>query len=111
MASEIPSGTPGLRAFTGGLLMVMTATSSCFVNCTRSFISMASLRQRSEQFFAAENRSLSHASYRYKGNPGSYDQSGKTVNDRVPASIRSSASHRLLFLCALCCYKLKLLKA
>jgi hypothetical protein len=32
MDSEIPSGTPGLRAFTGGLLMVMTAIPLSFVN-------------------------------------------------------------------------------
>src|SRR5580704_5541966 len=37
-ASEIPSGTPGLSALTGGLLMVMTAMSFSFVSCTRSFM-------------------------------------------------------------------------
>src|SRR6202167_279156 len=35
-ASEMPSGTPGLRALTGGLLMVMIAMSLSFVSCTRS---------------------------------------------------------------------------
>src|ERR1700727_2963916 len=34
-AATRPSGTPGLRAFTGGLLMVMTATPSCVVRFTR----------------------------------------------------------------------------
>src|ERR1700691_4648657 len=35
-ASEMPSGTPGLRALTGGLLTVMIAMSLSFVSCTRS---------------------------------------------------------------------------
>src|SRR5689334_10863205 len=34
----MPSGTPGLRALTGGLLMVMTAISFSFVSWTSSFI-------------------------------------------------------------------------
>src|SRR3984885_9985242 len=33
-AATRPSGTPGLSAFTGGLLMVMTATPSCVVRFT-----------------------------------------------------------------------------
>src|SRR4051812_11445169 len=37
-AAAMPSGTPGLSAFTGGLLIVTTAISPCCVNCTRSFI-------------------------------------------------------------------------
>src|SRR5215469_16877055 len=36
MNSEIPSGTPGLKAFTGGLLMVMTPMFPDFANVTRS---------------------------------------------------------------------------
>src|ERR1700730_9865041 len=39
IASEIPSGTPGLNAFTGGLLIVMTAISLSLLNSTRSLIS------------------------------------------------------------------------
>src|SRR6202050_2801778 len=35
-ASEMPSGTPGLRALTGGLLMVMIAMPLSFVSCTTS---------------------------------------------------------------------------
>src|SRR5215467_9193780 len=38
MASEMPSGTPGLKAFTGGLLTVMTAISLSFVSWTRSLM-------------------------------------------------------------------------
>src|SRR5216684_1365234 len=34
-ASEIPSGTPGLRALTGGLLIVITAMPLSFVSCTK----------------------------------------------------------------------------
>src|ERR1700735_4711 len=37
-ASETPSGTPGLSALTGGLLMVMMAMSLSFVSCTKSVI-------------------------------------------------------------------------
>src|SRR5580704_3663351 len=37
-ASEIPSGTPGPSALTGGLLMVMTAMSFSLVSCTKSFM-------------------------------------------------------------------------
>jgi hypothetical protein len=43
IAAEIPSGTPGLSAFTGGLSMVMTATSFCAVTLTRLFIIAANL--------------------------------------------------------------------
>jgi hypothetical protein len=35
-ASKMPSGTPGLRVFTAGLLIVMMAMSLCFVSCTKS---------------------------------------------------------------------------
>src|SRR5208282_5247399 len=38
IAAQIPSGTPGLRAFTGGLSMVMTATSLSLLTFTRLFI-------------------------------------------------------------------------
>src|SRR5580704_4259569 len=37
-ASEMPSGTPGLSALTGGLLMVMMPMSLSFVSCTKSVI-------------------------------------------------------------------------
>src|ERR1700733_1012669 len=42
-AATRPSGTPGLRAFTGGLLMVTTATPSCVVRFTRLFIGVVPL--------------------------------------------------------------------
>jgi hypothetical protein len=43
MADRIPSGTPGLRAFTGGLEIVMTATPSCRLDRATSFMNVASL--------------------------------------------------------------------
>src|SRR5580704_18353499 len=39
----MPSGTPGLKAFTGGLLIVIIAISPFFVTCTRSLIVSFSL--------------------------------------------------------------------
>src|SRR5882757_6902788 len=38
IAAPIPSGTPGLSAFTGGLSIVITATSFCLLILTRLFI-------------------------------------------------------------------------
>ena len=46
---EMPSGTPGLKAFTGGLLMVIIATPLSFVSCTSSVIERIS---RSGDFYA-----------------------------------------------------------
>src|SRR5215469_7821608 len=36
----MPSGTPGLRAFTGGLLMVITAISPSLLTCTRLLVTV-----------------------------------------------------------------------
>ena len=41
MESRIPSGTPGLSAFTGGLSIVTTAMSSTRVSLTRSVITFS----------------------------------------------------------------------
>ena len=38
IAAAMPSGTPGLKAFTGGLSIVITPTSPWRVNFTSSFI-------------------------------------------------------------------------
>src|SRR5580692_4631455 len=53
IARAMPSGTPGLNAFTGGLLMVITAMPLSFVSCTRSVIEGAlSFRDRDLQLRA-----------------------------------------------------------
>src|ERR1700691_3471728 len=46
IAAPIPSGTPGLRAFTGGLSMVITAMSFSFLTFTRLLIKRSRLFSR-----------------------------------------------------------------
>src|SRR3954469_4911875 len=46
IASEMPSGTPGLSAFTGGLLIIMIAMSLSFESWTRSLMGILSLADR-----------------------------------------------------------------
>src|SRR5208283_1371135 len=57
IAAKTPSGTPGPRAFTGGLSMVMTATSLSLLTLTRLFIGLSSkFRSRITKKFSLPGR-------------------------------------------------------